>query len=116
MARNRIATDPAELAIAREVSQSAGPFLRGLPKIELHVHIEGTLLPALRWKLAQRNGITLQHRGKTYNTLEELEASYAGTYNHRIKTQGDDGRPTFFEMYYGGWCNLKPTIQHLADD
>lgn len=104
MARNRVATDPGELAIARDVSRDVSPFLQAMPKCELHLHIEGTLLPALRWKLAQRNSITLSHKGTVYNTLAELETSYNVLYNHRVRTRGDDGvgRPTFFEMYYGG--------------
>lgn len=35
------------------------PFVLGLPKVELHVHIEGTLEPELKFELAQRNGIKL---------------------------------------------------------
>lgn len=34
-------------------------FLRDLPKCEHHVHLEGTLEPALLFELAQRNSITL---------------------------------------------------------
>jgi adenosine deaminase len=102
MARKRVPTNPAELAAAREISRTASPFLRNMPKCELHVHIEGTLLPSLRWKLAQRNGLTLSFKGKVYSTLSSLEDSYNVIYNHRIKTQGDDGRPTFFDNYYGG--------------
>jgi adenine deaminase len=34
-------------------------FVAGLPKAELHLHIEGTLEPSLRTELAKRNGITL---------------------------------------------------------
>jgi hypothetical protein len=37
------------------------PFIRGLPKVELHVHMEGTLTPALRWKLAHRNNVELPY-------------------------------------------------------
>ncbi|QHC65432.1 adenosine deaminase [Rathayibacter sp. VKM Ac-2759] len=32
-------------------------FLVGLPKVELHVHLEGTLEPELRAELAERNGL-----------------------------------------------------------
>ncbi|KAI9741124.1 MAG: hypothetical protein M1834_002837 [Cirrosporium novae-zelandiae] len=72
-------------------------FIQSLPKLELHVHIEGTLSPTLRWVCAQRNTIPLP-----YPTLSDLEASYAVTYNHRRKTRGDNGAPTFFSAYYGG--------------
>ena len=34
-------------------------FLRGLPKAELHLHLEGALEPELMFALAQRNGIEL---------------------------------------------------------
>lgn len=47
------------------------PFIKALPKVELHVHIEGTLTPALRWKLAHRNGVKLP-----YATYEELLDSW----------------------------------------
>lgn len=34
-------------------------FLRGMPKAELHVHVEGTLEPDMAFALAERNGIPL---------------------------------------------------------
>lgn len=46
-------------------------FLAGLPKCELHLHLEGTLSPDLKLRLAQRNGIDI---GQT--TVAEVEASY----------------------------------------
>ncbi|EPE02636.1 adenosine deaminase [Ophiostoma piceae UAMH 11346] len=73
------------------------PFITDLPKVELHIHIEGTLSPSLRWKLAHRNNVPL-----AYATYEELLASYAVTYNHRPEMNGDKSRPTFFEAYFAG--------------
>lgn len=46
-------------------------FIAGLPKCELHVHLEGTLSPGLKLELARRNGIELPER-----TVEEVEATY----------------------------------------
>lgn len=36
-------------------------FIAGLPKAELHLHIEGTLEPELMFEMARRNGIALPH-------------------------------------------------------
>jgi len=46
-------------------------FLNGLPKAELHVHIEGTLEPEMMFGLAQRNGIALR-----YASVEEARRAY----------------------------------------
>ena len=46
-------------------------FLTGLPKSELHVHLEGTLEPALKLALAERNGVAIGQR-----TVAEVEATY----------------------------------------
>lgn len=46
-------------------------FIQGLPKAELHVHIEGTLEPELMFDLARRNGITLP-----YSSVDALRAAY----------------------------------------
>jgi adenosine deaminase len=47
-------------------------FIRGLPKAELHLHIEGSLEPELMFELAARNGIALP-----FKTVEEVRAAYA---------------------------------------
>ncbi|WP_159518330.1 adenosine deaminase [Sunxiuqinia indica] len=46
-------------------------FIKGLPKVELHLHIEGTLEPELLFKLADRNNIRLK-----YDSVEELKQAY----------------------------------------
>ena len=46
-------------------------FLEQLPKAELHVHLEGTLEPALLFELASRNDIQLP-----YHTVEDVLAAY----------------------------------------
>jgi len=47
-------------------------FIRGLPKAELHLHIEGSLEPELMFELGRRNGVDLP-----FKTVEEVRAAYA---------------------------------------
>jgi adenine deaminase len=47
-------------------------FIEGLPKAELHLHLEGTLEPELKFELAARNGLDLP-----YGSVEEMRAAYA---------------------------------------
>ncbi|MFT9452551.1 adenosine deaminase [Liquorilactobacillus ghanensis] len=46
-------------------------FIQGLPKAELHLHIEGTLEPELKLKLAKRNNINIGQ-----STIEEVRKTY----------------------------------------
>jgi adenosine deaminase len=46
-------------------------FIEGLPKAELHLHIEGTLEPELMFELGRRNGMALP-----YATVEALRRAY----------------------------------------
>ena len=46
-------------------------FIRGLPKAELHVHIEGTLEPEMMFDLARRNNVPLR-----FGSVEEIRAAY----------------------------------------
>ena len=47
-------------------------FITGLPKAELHLHIEGSLEPELMFALAQRNGVAIP-----YATVKDVRAAYA---------------------------------------
>ncbi|SOB86997.1 adenosine deaminase [Sphingomonas guangdongensis] len=46
-------------------------FIAGLPKAELHLHIEGSLEPELMFALAERNGITIP-----FDSVEAVRAAY----------------------------------------
>lgn len=61
-------------------------FIRGIPKAELHVHIEGTLEPELLFKLAERNKVKIK-----YSSVEELKKAY-----HFNNLQD------FLDIYYEG--------------
>lgn len=61
-------------------------LLRTAPKAELHIHIEGSLEPELIFRLAQRNGVTLD-----YPSVEALRAAYAFT-----------DLQSFLDIYYAG--------------
>src|SRR3546814_20193883 len=47
-------------------------FIAGLPKAELHLHIEGSLEPELMFALAQRNGIAIP-----FASVDAVRAAYA---------------------------------------
>jgi adenosine deaminase len=46
-------------------------FIAGMPKAELHIHIEGVLEPEMKFDMARRNGLSLP-----YDTVEEVIAGY----------------------------------------
>ena len=47
-------------------------FIAGLPKAELHLHVEGSLEPELMFELAQRNNVAIP-----FASVEEVRAAYA---------------------------------------
>jgi adenine deaminase len=67
------------------------PFIAGMPKAELHVHLEGTLEPELKFQLAARNRIDLPYR-----SAADMRAAY---------TFGD--LPSFLAVYYEGMSVLR---------
>lgn len=46
-------------------------FIKNLPKVELHMHIEGSMMPEMLLNLAEKNSIKLP-----FNTLEEVNKAY----------------------------------------
>jgi adenosine deaminase len=74
------------------------PFLAGLPKCELHLHIEGTLEPGLKLALAARNGMQLPYADEA-----AVRAAYAF-----------DSLPSFLTQYYEGMSVLR-TEQDFYD-
>ena len=61
-------------------------IVRGMPKAELHIHIEGSLEPELIFALAARNGVPLG-----YESVEHLRSAYAFT-----------DLQSFLDIYYAG--------------
>ena len=47
-------------------------FIAGLPKAELHIHIEGSLEPELMFALARRNGVDIP-----FDSVEAVRAAYS---------------------------------------
>lgn len=61
-------------------------FISGLPKAELHLHLEGTFEPELMFEIATRNNIKLK-----YNSVDELKSAY--NFNNLQE---------FLDIYYNG--------------
>ena len=57
------------MAATTDANDPFGAFLRGMPKAELHIHIEGSLEPELIFELGRRNGVALPYR-----SVEQLRA------------------------------------------
>jgi adenosine deaminase len=64
-------------------------LIQRLPKVELHLHIEGTLEPEMMFSLAAKHGIKLP-----YASVEEVRAAYAF---HDLQS--------FLDLYYAG-CDV----------
>lgn len=66
-------------------------FIGGLPKVELHLHIEGTLEPEMMFRLAERNGLTLP-----FSSVDEVRRAYQFT-----------DLQSFLDIYYQGAAVLQ---------
>ncbi|MEZ4366470.1 MAG: adenosine deaminase [Kofleriaceae bacterium] len=64
-------------------------LIRRLPKVELHLHIEGTLEPELAFALASKHGVTLPHA-----SAQALRAAYDFS-----------DLQSFLDLYYAG-CDV----------
>jgi adenine deaminase len=77
-------------------------FIHGLPKLELHLHIEGTLTPERKLALAKRNALDIGHE-----TPESIRETYQF-----------DSLASFLAVYYDGMKVLlkEPDFYDLAMD
>lgn len=66
-------------------------FIAGLPKAELHIHIEGSLEPELMFELARRNRVQIPFR-----SVEEVRAAYSFS-----------NLQDFLDIYYQGAAVLR---------
>lgn len=73
-------------------------FIAGLPKLELHLHIEGTLEPELMFALGKRNGVALP-----WSDVGSLRAAYEF-----------DCLQSFLDLYYLG-ASVLVTEQDFYD-
>jgi adenine deaminase len=80
------------------MSTVTNEWLSKLPKIELHLHIEGSLEPELMFELAQRNNITLP-----FDSVDQVRSAYA--FNNL---------QDFLDIYYQG-ANVLITEQDFYD-
>lgn len=77
-------------------------FLAGMPKAELHLHLDGALSPELMFTLAKRNNLALP-----YKSVAEIEAAYQFT-----------NLQSFLDIYYQGASalNLEQDFYDLTQD
>jgi adenosine deaminase len=78
--------------------RTATEYILGLPKAELHVHIEGTLEPELAFVLAKKHAVALP-----YASVQELRGAYQFT-----------NLQSFLDIYYEGAAVLRDADDFYA--
>ena len=73
-------------------------FIRSLPKVEMHIHVEGTLEPEMMFDLAARNHVQLPYR-----SVDDVRAAYEFT-----------NLQSFLDLVYQGAATLR-TVQDFDD-
>ncbi len=82
----------------QDAAGNMASFIRGMPKAELHIHLEGSIEPELMFALAERNQIKLR-----WATLAEVKQSYRF-----------DDLQSFLQLYYEG-CRVLHQEQDFYD-
>src|ERR1700674_1392294 len=73
-------------------------FIRGIPKAELHIHIEGSLEPEMVFQLAGKHGVALD-----YPSVEALRQAYSF-----------QDLQSFLDIYYAGAGVLRDEADFYA--
>jgi adenosine deaminase len=84
--------------ITPRLDSALAGLIERLPKVELHVHLEGTLEPGLAFALGERNGIALP-----FASMDEMRAAYVF-----------DDLQAFLDVYYAA-CTVLVTRDDFRD-
>ncbi|KAI1578306.1 Add Adenosine deaminase [Pyrenophora tritici-repentis] len=102
-------------ALRHTLAATTEAYISSIPKVELHIHIEGIISASLKWEFSQRNNllITNPRTGHPFSSLAELEDSH-DTLKPRKGNRMDNTEETlsFFEAYYGGFEVLKTQLDY----
>ena len=75
----------------KDAADDLGTFIAGLPKAELHIHIEGSLEPELMFELARRNRVDIP-----FASVDDVRAAYSFS-----------NLQDFLDIYYQGAAVLQ---------